>query len=374
MSRGEAAAADGSPKYEFQALNFHSSICNTGAVMDTFIVPDNIYIVSLGTFGGWTKDSLSENLGNKIVTGQDLREDGTPNRDLANWLKKNYSKLIPDPEYGDLLLYYPKILCPDRILTPDRDAMDPRNHEFLSMRYFTEDNPKGETYGLVDFLTRRRVEAPEPRKAALKVAEKAKGSYLFLSDFIKKISKQNSGKKIILFLLGCQVIPKEIEPKQVILTENYLKAKKAGLILIEMLPRISREDYSDVEDVGPVHKDTFKEGALTDAGWLDVNTISSATRNMREKMRGPLSADFNIDEIKRIAEKIIDISNKQESPVAKRMKPDPFAGGKRKRRKMRKKTRRQIGCGTKKKNTRKRKIKRTRKNKSIKKRITKRKR
>ena len=35
-----------------------------------------------------------------------------------------------------------------------------------------------------------------------------------------------------------------------------------------MLPRISREDYSDVEDVGPVHKDTFKEGALTDAGYL----------------------------------------------------------------------------------------------------------
>ena len=355
MSSGEAAYAGESSEYELQALNFHSSICNTGPVINTFTVPDNIYIVSIGALGGWTADSLSENLGNKIVTGQDFTQDGKPNIDLSSWLKINYSKLIPNPEYGELLLYYPKILCPDRNLNPDKEAMIPETLEHISMRYFTEKEPLGQPYGVADFLTRRREGAPEPRKAALKVAEKAKGSHIFLSDFVEKISRQNPSKKIILFILGCQVISDEVQPKQVILRDNYLKAKKAGLILVEMLPRVYTKEYTNIQSVGPVHDDTYKEGALADAGWLGIDVVTDATRGMWDKIRGPISADFNITEIKKIAEKIIEISGKQETSSTKRLKLEPPAGGKRKRSKTKRKSRRHIGSKKKKKRTNKHK-------------------
>lgn len=363
MSSGEAAYAGGSSEYELQALNFHSSICNTGPVINTFTVPDNIYIVSIGTLGGWTADSLSENLGNKIVTGQDFTQDGKPNIDLSSWLKINYSKLIPNPKFGELLLYYPKILCPDRNLNPDKDAMIPETQEYLTMRYFTEKDPIGQPYGVADFLTRRREGAPQPRKAALKVAEKAKGSHLFLSDFVEKISRQNPSKKIILFILGCQVISDEVQPKQVILRDNYLKAKKAGLILVEMLPRVFTKEYINIQSAGPVHDDTYKEGALADAGWLGIDVVTDATRGMWDKIRGPLSADFNITEIKKIAEKIIEISGKQETSSAKRIKSKSSVGGKRKRRKTKRKSRQLTGYRKKKKQTRQKRTKKNRKNK-----------
>ena len=371
---GGATGATGF-EYELQALNFHSSMCITGEeTLDTFEVPDNIYIVTLGTLGGWTNAVRSElgNLGKKIVSGQDYL-----NSVLSNWLKEHYS--IPKPEYGEILLYYPGTYCLDRNLGPDSEARQPGTPEHKIMKYFTNEYPDGLHYGSAEYLVSHRPGQPIRAAGLGGAGEMLKGAPLSLSAFVNKLSTMaDPNKKIILFILGCQVIPSEVDLNLAgFAFANYRKAKVAGNELIKLLPDTDDGSSSPSHTQGdPVnHEHNQEEGELGAGGWKEIDDVEQAAAAAEVD-----GVDYKIkpyieNEIKEIAEKIIKISNEAAtSHPPKKMKYAPPEGGKRKRRKTKRKSRRQIGCGIKKKHTRRRRTKRTKKNKRNKKRVTKQKR
>jgi hypothetical protein len=376
---GGAAGGAAGFEYELQALNFHSSMCITGEeTLGTFEVPDNIYIVTLGTLGGWTNAVRSElgNLGKKIESGQDYL-----NSVLSNWLKEHYS--TPNPEYGEIVLYYPGIHCLDRNLGPDIEARQIGTPEHKIMKYFTNKYPDGLHYGSAEYLFHhpdRSTMSVRPA-ALLGAGEMLKGAPLSLSAFVNKLSKnvsiQTPNKKIILFILGCQVIPSEADLSLAgFAFANYRKAKVAGNELIKLLPDTDDGSSSPPHTQGEPfnHEGNQEEGELADDGWKEIPDVEEHTTTTGKELDKDIKPYIE-NEINEIAAKIIEISNEAAtSHPPKKMKYAPPQGGKRKRRKTKRKSRRQIGCGIKKKHTRRRRTKRTKKNKRNKKRVTKQKR
>ena len=330
-------------EYELQALNFHSSICIEGSKITTFPVPSNMYIVSVGTLGAWTQDADNGNLGEKIVTGKDKG-----NRDISTWLKENYSTF--DKDYGEILIYYPGIQCPDRNLGPDKQALVTGSRESEKMNWFTESNPEGIAYGSSQLMVQRAVAGQlPPRGAATAAAGKMlKGSHVFLSDFIEMVSQDASeDKKIILFILGCQVIDINASKRQGALFKNYYSARVAGQLLISLLGppkmKLRGAPRSASYQQGTIHPDSHTDVNFLPAGYHDPPTIKKRAAewlatNPEEKGKIP---DIEVPEIENIAAKLVKISSR------------PLGGGRRRRRR-RKKTQR-ISRMTRKKKTKRNK-------------------
>jgi hypothetical protein len=204
------------------------------------------------------------------------------------------------------------------------------------------------------------------------------------------------GKKIILLITNCQVVSSDIEPQlQKEIAETYVRGEMAGKMLIDTIDSMSSlkskiEVWESINEERKKIRETASQslaaesqdddgfGAGEDgAAWIDEKTAERMMEEARKSVEAPTDDNRGL---KAKINYLIDVFDELDTI----QKPPGGGGGggaaaygsnggKRKRRKTKRKSRRQIGCGIKKKHTRRKRTKRTKKKRN-KKRVTKQKR
>jgi len=292
--------------FECHAINTHSYLMysNTTSKLTTNTVPNNMFIFMLGSLGKYTKDPENENLGKKWTSGIDTQIDGDAyNAPIHHWLKNKFAAVgeLPMQEYGDVAIFAPGTTYPDRVLAPDKDAVVPGTLESESMKYFTETGEESFSLLLTQIernelgeknnnYGRRKMREAAKRAVANGLRSDAKAVMhldFSLSRLCNYISKHNPDRTILLLVLGCQVIPTEINLSLksysgLNTTHNYeiwlniLKSIRIGREVISKLPRGKRERRVNISpDIGPkywgiVHPDDDRE----ERGWHSEKTIT----------------------------------------------------------------------------------------------------
>lgn len=295
-----------SQKIECHAINTHSYFLRSGKTSElvTNIVPKNIFIFVLGSFGKYTKDPENENLGQKWTRGIDTECDGdTYNAPIHNWLKNWFTSPgeLPAQKYGDVAVFAPGMSCPDRVLAPDKNAFVPGTQESKTMNYFTEASKESFSLLLTQIerseLNERKkgliTHMRETAKTAVSNGLRSDGNAVMhlrftLSRLCNYISKQNPNKTILLLVLGCHVIPNEInlsiKPYSATnITNNYkiwiniLKSIRIGREVISRLPhsksvaRVNIPPNIDPVYWGIVHPD---DEDREEKGWHNEKIIT----------------------------------------------------------------------------------------------------
>ena len=255
-----ASAAGGEPEYELQSVNFHSGFFGENGTLKTFEVPHNITLINIGTFGAYTCDPQGGNISQKTASGIDHgSSSGNPNTPLDKWIVEHFS--VRDPRFGDLCILLPGTTALDRYMAHDKNALIKGTPESKSMVYRTRQSLKGyySFSQIHDAVNIERIQgAPATRMQNTPDAFPEFGSgipfsrsskTLDLSDLCKWISENANGKNIILFVLGCQVVPNDISLstirtideskriKNVQILENFLVGLSLGRQVVHELKK-----------------------------------------------------------------------------------------------------------------------------------------
>ena len=234
--------------------------------------------------------------------------------------------------------------------------------------------------------------------AVKKIGAAGGNIYIPLYIIIEWLKRKYEGKKIILLITNCQVVSSDISPElQKEIADTYVRGELAGKMLIDTIDSMSslnskievwksineeRKEIRETESQSLAADSQYADGFGTgeeDGAWIDEAKAKEEMRMAKERVGGKPTDD--ITGLKGKINYLIDVFNELDSiqkPPGGGSGGGAAAyggnGGKRKRRKTKRKSRRQIGCGIKKKHTRRRRTKRTKKNKRNKKRVTKQKR
>jgi hypothetical protein len=294
------------PKMECHAINTHSYFLHSDKTsnLTTSMVPKNMFIFMLGTLGKYTKDPENENLGEKWARGIDTEFDSDAyNTPIHHWLKSRFASVgeFPMQEYGDVAVFLPGTHYPDRVLAPDKEAFVSNTQESKTMNYFTEVCEESFSL-LLTQIERNEVEEKtnyhrckmrEAAKKAVATGMRSDGKAVMhlrftLSRLCNYISKHNPEKITLLLVLGCPVIPTEINlslnsPCSFSLINNYeiwiniLKSIRIGREVISNLPRGKRERQVNISpDIEPAYRGIVHpdDDDIEEKGWHTEKTIT----------------------------------------------------------------------------------------------------
>ena len=408
MSQG-ASAAGGEPEYELQSVNFHSGFFGENNTLKTFEVPHNITLINIGTFGAYTCDPLGGNISEKTALGLDFGPTGNPNTPLDKWIVEHFS--VRDPRFGDLCILLPGSQSLDRWMTHDPNALISGTDESKSMVYRNSLSKKGYYSFIQIYNAVKSQRGTDPDRfpefgiqgATFSIADNG----LELSKLCDWISEHANGKNIILFVLGCQVVPNNISlstirtidesrrVKNEEIFDNFLKGLSLGRqVVYDIQSKTStiktrayqqtetQQELADADDeaaggvVFPAPADEYAESEweYPDDLWRFIR--AAAGLNPRLRLEDGLPAfnkkinsgqwlnDYDRYKAKEIADVIIKVSR---SAVEKTMDVSGGpAGGKRKRRRKtrKKKTKKNRKRNHKTKKRKRKRNKRTRRNNS----------
>jgi hypothetical protein len=292
--------------FECHTINTHSYIMHSNKTpnLTTSTVPKNMFIFMLGSLGKYTKDPENENLGEKWARGIDTEFDSDAyNTPIHHWLKNRFASVgeFPMQEYGDVAVFLPGTHYPDRVLAPDKEAFVSGTQESKTMNYFTEVGEESFSFLLTqierselekrNICGRRKMREAAKRAVANGLRSDAKAVMhldFSLSRLCNYISKHNPDRTILLLVLGCQVIPTEINlslksysglntAHNYEIWLNVLKSIRIGREVISKLPRGKRERRVNISpDIGPkywgiVHPD---DDDREERGWHSEKTIT----------------------------------------------------------------------------------------------------
>lgn len=291
-----ASAAGGEPEYELQSVNFHSGFFGEKGTLKTFEVPHNITLINIGTFGAYTCDPLGGNISQKTASGIDLGSSGNPNTPLDEWIVEHFS--VRDRRFGDLCILLPGTQSLDRYMAHDKNALIEGTEQAKSMVYRTRESLKGyysfsQIHDAVNIErtpggpATRMQDTPDAfpefgiKGIPFSIADKT----LELSELCKWISENANGKNIILFVLGCQVMPNDISLstirtideskriKNVEILENVL----VGLSLGRQVVHLIQSKTSTIKTRSD--RQTETQEALADADEKEGGVVYHAERD-----------------------------------------------------------------------------------------------
>lgn len=234
---------------------------------------------------------------------------------------------------------------------------------------------------------------PAAIKAASVIGASGGNIYVPLYIIIEWLKTKYIGKKIILLITNCQVVSSDIRPElQKEIADTYVRGELAGKMLIDTIDGISslkskiplwesineeRKEIRETESqsLSAESQDGVGFGAAEDGGaWIDESKAKEEMRMARSRVGGKPTDDITSlnGKINYLIDVFDELDTIQKPPGGGAPAAYGGNGGKRKRRKTKRKSRRQIGCGIKKKHTRRWRTKLSKKNKRNKKRATKR--
>jgi hypothetical protein len=299
-------------------------------------------------------------------------------------------------------------------MSHDVDALDARNQESKSMVY--RNNWTVNKYHSFPQIF-DAMKDPSEESFHIQLARNSQNApTIILSDLCVWISKtakeKDPNKQIILFVLGCQVIPSEavlatnlnIPPKKmeenITLFDYYFKALSLGIIMINHINTTAvpahagkvtetQEEYGDDGWGTVMRPDHAPPEDYKQSGWWTPENVwpyiaRAAGIERREFATEEEKAEFQkiinsgkrlkddilvVQQVVKIADHILTISEEAEESASKRARTGGDGGGGGgaaapakeggQRRKTKRKTRQQVGCGTKQTKRKRTKRKRT---------------